>query len=118
MLTADASGCGQCAKVDSGREVPELVVVDGVHHRRIRAVRDGVTDARFLAFELIPETTGQAGIITGRMPRPLKPIFRRDNQLLPLSNQKRKENYENNQSHAWRGFSRGVVLDFGMHHAA
>jgi hypothetical protein len=67
--------------------------------------------------ELAVKTLG-SGIIIGRILRPLEPVFRRDNQLLPLSNQKRKENYENNQSHAWRGFGRGVVLDFGMRHAA
>ena len=31
-------------------EVRRLVVADGVHHRRIRAVRDGLAEARFLAF--------------------------------------------------------------------
>ena len=36
----------------------QLVVADGVHHRRIRAVRDAVADARFLAFELKPKATG------------------------------------------------------------
>jgi hypothetical protein len=30
-------------------EVRRLVVADGVHHRRIRAVRDGLAEARFLA---------------------------------------------------------------------
>jgi len=36
-------------------KVRRLVVADGVHHRRIRAVRDGIADARLLAFELIPQ---------------------------------------------------------------
>jgi len=40
-------------------------VADGVHHRRVRAVRDAVADARLLAFELIPETAGRTGIIAG-----------------------------------------------------
>jgi hypothetical protein len=36
-------------------EIRRLVVADGVHHRRIRAVRDGLAEARFLAFELKPK---------------------------------------------------------------
>jgi hypothetical protein len=33
----------------------QLVALDSVHHRRIRAVRDGLAKARFLAFELKPK---------------------------------------------------------------
>jgi hypothetical protein len=36
-------------------EIRRLVVADGIHHRRIRAVCDAVADARFLAFELKPK---------------------------------------------------------------
>ena len=36
-------------------EVRRLVRANRVHHRGIRAVRDGIADARLLAFKLIPE---------------------------------------------------------------
>jgi hypothetical protein len=46
-------------------EVRRLVRPNRVHHRRIRAVRDGIADARLLAFKLIPELTIRAFEIDG-----------------------------------------------------
>lgn len=39
----------------------QLVVADGVHHRAIRAIRDGSADARLLAFQLKPELAAGTG---------------------------------------------------------
>jgi len=38
-------------------ETRQFIVPDGVHHRVIRAIGDGLADSRFLTFKLIPETT-------------------------------------------------------------
>jgi len=37
-------------------EARQFILPDGIHHRLIRTIGDGLADSRFLAFELIPET--------------------------------------------------------------
>ena len=49
------------------------VFPDGFHHRGISAVADGLADARFLAFELIPKATGRTFVIA-RLGAGLEPI--------------------------------------------
>ena len=48
-------------KIIAGR----FVALDGPHHGRIRAVGDGIANARFLAFELEPELATGTGKVAG-----------------------------------------------------
>lgn len=45
-------------------EIGRFIIANGLHHGAVRAIRDGVSDAGFLAFELEPEFAVGTGKIT------------------------------------------------------
>jgi hypothetical protein len=45
------------------KEIGRAVILDGVHHRAVSAVRYRIADARLFAFELIPKSAVWAAII-------------------------------------------------------
>jgi len=46
-------------------EIGGTVFADGVHHRLVRAIGDGIGDTRLLAFELKPKFTTRTSVIVG-----------------------------------------------------
>ena len=47
------------------KEAWRAVFLDGFHHCAVSAIADGIADARFLAFELIPKSAGETFVIAG-----------------------------------------------------